>query len=116
MRHLNPLCTSCWSAFRGEHRYEPYEIDRLSFSKPSPERRYIQLIKWIAEHPQCTRREAQLGVWNTTSPGYQSATFAVLLYKDFIDYDKNFRYTVTESGKQLLKKAGIKEIYMRTIL
>lgn len=116
MRHINPISHSYFSFHRGERIQVPYLIDNWNFSRPSLKRRYIQVVKWIAEHPQCTRKEVQLGIWNTMKRGYQSSLFAVLLFEDFIDYDKKFKYTVTERGKSLLKKAGIKEIYVRVIL
>lgn len=116
MRHRNPISTSYFSFHRGERVTVPYLAKNWNFSRASQNRRYVQVVKWIAEHPQCTRKEVQLGVWNTKGRGYQSSLFATLLYKDFIDYDKKFKYTVTERGKSLLKKAGIKEIYVRVIL
>ena len=116
MRHLNPISTSYFSFHRGVRVVVPYSIDNWNFSRASQKRRYVQVVKWIAEHPQCTRKEVQLGVWNTSGRGYQSSLFATLLFEDFIDYDKKFKYTVTEHGKSLLKKAGIKEIYVRVIL
>ena len=114
MRHCNPVSTSYFQHYRGIPICTPYNVNNWDFSRASQKRRYIQVVKWIAEHPFCTRKEVQRGVWNITSPGYQSSLFAVLLYEDFIDYDKNFKYTVTERGKSLLKKAGINEIYVVT--
>lgn len=86
----------------------PYQ-DLYTYSKPSMKFKYMKLIQFIADHPNCSRREASIGVWGGYSHGYQSGPFSNLLYHDYIDYDTKFRYHVTPKGEELLKKAYLSD-------
>ena len=113
MRHHNPTSTSCWN-FRKQKCYSPYQ-QNYTYTKPNPERVYVKVIKFIAEHPNCKRIDIIRGLWwpnanKIDARGEQSALFSNLLYADLIDYNYNYEYTVTQKGYDLLRKAGITEI------
>lgn len=108
MRRLNPKSTS-FMACRGEaHVERPYKIP-YTYGRLSAKRRYIQAIQFVKDHDGCKRSDIIKGIWgfgqSSTNRGYQSLLFANLLYIDYIDYDKNFRYHVTLKGLALLQKA-----------
>lgn len=120
MRHHNPTSTSCTASIFGRYGKPvtvPYLNSNYSFTKPSPTRTYIKVIKYVAEHPNCKRVDIQHAVWKINPEvgakylrGDNSSLFAVLLYRDFIDYNDKYEYTVTGKGLKLLKEAGIAEI------
>ena len=120
MRHYNPKCSSyCWNPIhrKGDIVTRPYLMP-YSFTRPSASRTYIKVIQYIYDHPKCARFDIQVGVFgyrdNALSKelarGNQSSLFANLLYADFIDYDKQYRYTVTEKGLKLLKQAYLNDM------
>ena len=81
------------------------------FKKPSLKRKYMQIIQFIADHDGCSRRECTFHIWKSVDNyrGYQSEMYANLIWKDFIRYDKKFKYHVTEHGLRLLKEAYIND-------
>ena len=113
MRHKNYYKNLAHSTFHGEpgktyYLPHPY-YDMYAYTKPSMKFMYMKLIQWIADHPDCSRREAMTGVWGGYSRGAHGETFACLLHDDYIDYDKKFRYHVTAKGQELLKKAYLND-------
>ena len=84
------------------------------FKKPSLKRKYMQIIQFIADHDGCSRRECTVHIWKNVEKynyrGYQSEMYANLIWKDFIRYDKKFKYHVTEHGLKLLKDAYINDL------
>ena len=115
MRHHNPKSISIYSRRYGKTCYSPYLDGHWRYKKPTPERSYIKVIKFVAEHPNCKRIDIIRGIWipnadKKNSRGHQSALFACLLYDDYIDYNDRYEYTVTELGRDLLRKAGITKL------
>jgi len=121
MRHHNPTSTSYYSRYHNQKCYSPYQRN-YTYTKPTPERAYVKVIKFVAEHPNCKRIDIIRALWcpnatKFTARGEQSALFSNLLYDDLIDYNYNYEYTVTQKGYDLLRKAGIKEInIVKTIM
>ncbi len=115
MRHHNPTSTSYYSIHRGCKCYSPYDSSHYTYEKASPERSYVKVIKYIAEHPNCKRIDIIRGIWcpNATkysARGHNSMLFSNLLYDDLIDYNRNYEYSVTKKGYDVLRRAGIREI------
>lgn len=109
MRHHNPTIRN-WHGHRVIATAPTQQ--NYKYNKPTPKRKYIQVISYIAKNLGCGRLAIQRAVWgrglNSTAHemrGYMSATFANLLYNDFIDYNKNYEYRVTEKGYALLGRA-----------
>ena len=122
MRHYNPTCSSyLWNPCRrrGDKVTRPY-FRPYTYTKPSAQRTYIKVIQFISDHPNCARYDIQVGVFGyryrddslgkSLARGNQSSLFTNLLYDDLIDYDKNYRYTVTEKGMKLLKQAYLNDM------
>ena len=120
MRHYNPTCSSyLWNPLRrkGDKVTRPY-FRPYTYTKPSAQRTYIKVIQFISDHPNCSRFDIQVGVFGyrdvavakALARGNQSSLFSNLLYDDLIDYDKNYRYTVTEKGMKLLKQAYLNDM------
>ena len=120
MRHYNPVNTSwMWSSLhrKGEKVTRPHQMP-YSFTRPSAKRTYIKVIQYIYDHPKCSRFDIQVDIFGykrtdvskCIARGNQSSLFSNLLYADFIDYDKNYRYTITEKGMSLLKQAYLNDL------
>ena len=114
MRHHNSTSTSCFSFRRGHVCTAPY-CRNYTYTRPTPERTYIKVVKFVAEHPGCKRIDIIRALWRPNAErraarGEQSMLFANLLYNDLIDYDSEYEYYVTQDGVDLLRKAGIKEL------
>ena len=114
MRHHNPTSTSYFSLHQNQKCYSPYQ-QNYTYAKPTPERTYVKVIKYIAEHPNCKRFDIVRALWCPNSTkydcrGHQSSLFSNLLYDDLIDYNYNYEYSVTKKGYDLLRRAGITEI------
>jgi hypothetical protein len=114
MRHHNPISCRGWSVNYGRKVYTPYLDGNWTWKKPTPERSYIKVLKFVAKHPHCKRIDIIRAVWcpNATkesSRGYMSSLFACLLFDNFLDYNSKFEYTITQNGCKLLYKAGIKD-------
>lgn len=120
MRHYNPKCSSyLWNPLRrkGDIVTRPYLMP-YSFTRPSASRTYIKVIQYICDHPKCSRFDIQVDIFGykrtevskQIARGNQSSLFSNLLYADFIDYDKQYRYTVTEKGLKLLKQAYLNDM------
>lgn len=114
MRHHNPTSTSCCSVHRNQKCYSPYQRN-YTYTKPTPERTYVKVIKFVAEHPNCKRIDIIRALWwpkatKFDARGEQSLLFSNLLYDDLIDYNCKYEYTVTQKGYDILRRAGITEI------
>ena len=97
MRHVNAI-----SRAYAEPGNKPCQIE-YTFKCPTPNRRYVQILQFVAEHPGCKRTDILKGVFHTkrrTCP----TTFANMLYADILDYNERFEYKVTRKGKALLRK------------
>lgn len=104
MRHVDRPQTY-WPNWHTKYTVNrPHQIVKFN-SKPKAHQKHILILKYVAEHPKCLRREIvdyiKPGCW-INPRGYMSLIFSNLLYHDFIDYDKNYRYTITEKGMQRL--------------
>lgn len=131
MRHRNAISNSYFHG-RGRHINSPYNQE-YKFTRISAERRYVQVMKYILEHPNCKRFDILCGVFGIlkrkpgvkysswleylgrakfSSRGHMSNLFSNMLYHDLIDYNNKFEYNVTEKGREILRKAGITEIQM----
>ena len=116
MRHHNPTVKWSFTHPFGGTVYRPYIDGNYTYEKASPERAYVKVLKFVAEHPNCKRFDIIKALWcpNTTDAkqcrGTNSALFACLLYDDLLDYNCKYEYTVTKKGYDVLRRAGIKEI------
>lgn len=115
MRHRNPISHSMFSGNYGRKVYTPYLDGNYTWTKPTPERSYIKVLKFVAEHPRCKRIDIIRAIWypNATkesSRGSMSSLFACLLYDNFLDYNSKFEYTITSRGYELLCQAEINKI------
>lgn len=103
MRHVNMPNHLSNRPYEGAWGYHSY-----NFSSPTKDRVYVKVLRFVEEHPKCSRREIIDGVWdrkfNTNGRSSNSTLFAHLLYADLIDYDSGFKYRITRKGKSLLKK------------
>ena len=112
-RHHNPSARENSHTHRaGVVIYRPYQ--RLyAYTKPSMAFQYMKVIQYVADHPGCKRRDIIAGVWGRYlrhgNEGYMCHVFSNLLYDDFIDYDENYCYTVTNGGLELLKTAYLND-------
>ena len=112
-RHHNPSARENSHTHRaGVVIYRPYQ--RLyAYTKPSMNFQYMKVIQYVADHPGCKRRDIIAGVWGrhlrNGNEGYMCHVFSNLLYDDFIDYDENYCYTVTNDGLELLKTAYLND-------
>ena len=97
MRHVNMI-----SRAYAEPGNQPCQI-AYTFKNPTPNRRDVQILKFVDEHPGCKRTDILTGVFNTTRPTCPT-TFSQLLYADILDYNEKFEYRVTRKGKNILKK------------
>lgn len=86
------------SPWYGAHAYK--------FNSPTNGRVYVKILKFVASHPECTRKEIQIGVWGEASRGMNSTTFAHMIAHGLIGYDKSFRYTIKRGGKNILRKVN----------
>lgn len=90
--------------------YRPYNYGNWSWTKPNKDRRYVQILQFVYDHPNCTRAEIYEAVWGGKfTSGSQSKTFANMLYDDLIDYDKNYRYTIRPFGMKILKQSYVND-------
>lgn len=119
MRHYNPTCSSySWNPLhrKGDKVTRPY-LRPYTYTKPSAQRTYIKVIQFISDHPNCKRFDIQVGVFGYRDDplskefarGNQSSLFSNLLYDDLIDYDKSYRYHITDKGLALLKRAYLND-------
>lgn len=115
MRHHNPTVKWSFTHPHGGTVYCPYYNGNYTYEKASPERTYVKVIKFVAEHPNCKRIDIIRGLWapnanKNDSRGTSSSLFACLLYDDLIDYNDKYEYNVTQKGYDVLRRAGITEI------
>ena len=125
MRHHNPSNVSQFShrRFPG-HLNMPYQLNyvksyrRNGFKNVTKKSAVVKILQFVADHENCTRAEINVGVYGFKSVesarkygrGYNSAMYAQLLYLDLLDYDKSFRYHVTEKGLNVLKQSYINDV------
>lgn len=89
----------------------PYQYGNWTWSKPNKNRRYVQILQYVYDHSKCTRAEIYEAVFGRKFfPGSHSKTFANMLYDDLIDYDKNYKYTITDYGMEILKKSYVADM------
>ena len=114
MRHLNREMNSY---FRHTHNpYKPYQTP-YTFTRASMKCRYVKFLDYIAKHPGCKRFDIICDVYGYNKDrltpamvrGQASLIFANLLYQDVIDYDKQYRYTLTDRGQQILDYAKFRQ-------
>jgi len=125
MRHYNPTSTSCLS-HRVRRRTCPYyhqytdSYNRTGFANADSSKRYVQILKYIADHDGCKRNVINIAVFKMNpdyvfskgSParGYASIIFSQLLYLDLIDYDSEYRYHITDKGNEVLERSYINDL------
>lgn len=135
MRHMfHHACVAYCGNLGGLYYYpKPANNLEMKFSKPTLSRVYIQWLKWFAAHPKATRREFLLDFYGDVINSRRNARiafnkkhkgkiihcvsndprayfnpssyFAILLYRNYLDYDKKFRYRVTAKGMRLIAAA-----------
>ena len=99
MRHVNMI-----SRAYAEPGNKPCQI-AYTFKNPTPNRRYVQILKFVDAHPGCKRIDILKGVFKTTRRTCPT-TFSQMLYADILDYNSKFEYKVTRKGKNILKKVA----------
>lgn len=126
MRHVFHHSCNAYCGNLGTHFYEkPANNMDVKFNRPTKDRLYIKWLQWFAAHPGAKRADfikdfyadklaERIAFHKKTTPKIKrprvvdnynpSSYFAILLYHDYLDYDKNYRYTVTEKGLALLKQ------------
>lgn len=110
-RHYNPRARESSHMHRtGVIIYSPYQ-QLYSYTKPSMSFKYMKVIQFVADHPNCKRKDIIAGVWGQKKflAGYMCHVFSNLLNDDYIDYDENYRYTVTRAGRELLEEAYLND-------
>ena len=103
---------------------KPYSRD-YTYTRPTKKCWYIKILQYVSDHPNCKRAEILNGIFLSLfktvedakkfGRGYACNTFANIIYDDFIDYDKSFRYTITDRGQKILKNFYIQEM-AKTVL
>lgn len=67
MRHKNYYSgTHGWTRRHNAYLPEPYTTFgslHLEYKRPSMTRRYCKIVQWIADHPNCSRKAAIVGVF-----------------------------------------------------
>ena len=87
----------------GENK--PYLYGNWKWNNATPSRRYIQILQYIFDNPKCKRSEIIAhfyGIPKELGRGQISSLFSCMLFDDLIDYDRSYRYVITEKGKKLL--------------
>ena len=125
MRHHNPSNVSRFSHRRQPgHLNMPYQLNYVKsyqkneFKNLTKKSSVIKILQFVADRDNCTRAEINVGVYGFKTVedaraygrGFNSAMYAQLLYIDLIDYDKNFRYHITEKGRKVLEQSYINDI------
>lgn len=128
MRHLNPRVNSHWRrphtvSAPYNHEYVDAYYSGSMKRCANRNRRYIQVLNYIAQNPDCKRYDILVGLGvihpekqyhdRYNKRGQHSSLFAQLLYLDLIDYDKNYRYTITNRGIELLEDAAANNVVSR---
>ena len=76
-----------------------------TFKRPTPNRVYVKILRFVESHPRCRRRDIREAIWGKGAErGQCSTTFANMLYRDILDYNRRFEYKVTRKGKGILRK------------
>ena len=114
MRHHNSCPYSYLSEGRTKSVDHPCLADEWTFAKPNASHKYIKVLQCILDNPNLTRAEVHEKVFRTKyTSGNRSSMWSVLLWRDFIDYNKDFKYAITPKGMELLKTACINELASR---
>lgn len=114
MRHITRTVDT-WDG--GKHVVDtPYlhdyvnAYDKSGFKNASQKKVYVKFLRYIADHDGCTRKDILKGLGRSTDRGQNSSLFAQLLYLDLIDYDKNFKYHITDKGEEVLNAAYMNDM------
>ena len=95
----------------------PYKVIENFGSFPTPDRVYVKILKYIADHPGSKRLDiiANCGHYNYlniktkadahTCRGTSSHLWSNMLYADMNDYNKKFEYFITDTGRKILNYA-----------
>lgn len=118
MRHYNPVGNSWITNDIRLPITKPYSMN-YKFTKPQSSCRYVKALLYVNDHPKCSRFDILVGcgiIGNSIVKkhgdiskakhavrGRHSSMFAQMLYADIIDYDKKFKYSITEAGKKILR-------------
>jgi hypothetical protein len=104
--------------------YNPKQYKHLDYSKASPERRYIKILKYFYDNPNTRKYEAVMKVfpdrptvkmaWLSDKPaqivrGYAMTFFGQLVNDELLKKEKDgkmSRFSITEKGIELLQKCG----------
>ena len=104
--------------------YSPDRFKNLDYSKASPDRRYIKILKWYYENGENDKTSAVTAVfkdrpivakaWASDTPreilrGYATTFFGQLVNDDLLYAHKDGKktlFSITEKGEELLKKCG----------
>ena len=108
MRHHNPKCKNQYFGYTSKY-IAPFGRNH-SYARPNKNRTYIKVLQYIKDNPGCKRYDVICDLCrydrNLVKPydvrGQYSTLFANLLYDNMIDYDKKYRYEITECGENLL--------------
>lgn len=129
MRHYNPTFSSGYP-FYASHKLSkpitmPYSRQYINSYKKTKfrntansDRTYVKVLQFVADHDGCSRAEINVGLGyyksveaaRTSGRGFNSCMYSQLLYIDVIDYDKSYRYHITEKGKEVLEFARLNDI------
>ena len=100
MRHVFPL------DYPNKPYLDPWGGHQwYTFKKPTKDRVYVKVLKFVESHPKCHRRDIQFGVWGNHKRS-NSTLFSQMLFADLLDYNSKFEYKVTRKGKGVLKKVA----------
>lgn len=94
--------------------------ENFKFTRPTPERVYVKLLKFIADHPMLTRKEINFAIlgkgknakyWTSRNArGNHCLLWSNLLDGDYISCTKDFLYYIRPLGANLLSKAYNKNV------
>ena len=83
----------------------PFDPRAYTFKNPTKDRSYVKVLRFVDEHPRCSRRDIQHGVWRNHKRS-NSTLFSQMLYAGLIGYNKDFEYRITRKGKGILNKVA----------
>ena len=94
----------------GEPITRPYLDGNYTWTKPNKDRRYVQILQYVYDHPNCKRSDIHEAVFHCHfSTGSNSSLYACMLADDLIDYNKKYQYTITKTGMKILKQAYVND-------
>ena len=104
--------------------YTPNRYKNLSYAKASPDKKYIQILKYFYDNGEADRTTAVMevfkdtppvaAVWNSDKPrqtlrGYAVTYFGQLVNDGLLNVKKDGKYTLfslTPAGEELLRSCG----------